>query len=437
MRGLPIGAFLLAVAAGCGGGNSNGPDAPPTGDDGGGGTDADPNAPDARELPDAAVATCIPKAGTNVTLAPVATGLDDPLLVTFAPGDARLFVIEQIGRIRVIKDGQLLDTPFLDLSGPAPTGQVKAGGEQGLLGLAFHPDFRNNDKFYVAYTGKNNDHVFAEFKAIPGTDTADPASRREILRFSDPYGNHNGGAIEFGPDGKLYIAIGDGGSGGDPQDRAQDDTSLFGKILRIDVDTRTDNLEYGIPADNPFATATDGKRREIWHKGLRNPFRFTFDRATGDIYIGDVGQGGQGYPQPYNLPLEEVNVSANTAGINWGWDDREGNRCFEPMPTPQNPNPCLTADRKDPVTVHTGNNWASVMGGQVYRGTCFPDLVGTYFYGDHIAQDLWAFKYSNGQAMNDREVLSNIGPITSIHEDATGELYVTTINGLVRRIIVP
>ena len=428
MRGLPIGAFLLAVAAGCGGGNSNGPDAPPTGDDGGGGTDADPNAPDARELPDAAVATCIPKAGTNVTLAPVATGLDDPLLVTFAPGDARLFVIEQAGRIRVIKDGQLLDTAYLDISGSS--GRVLGGGERGLLGLAFHPDFRNNDRFYVHFSARpSGDHVIAEFKANPGTDTADPGSFRELLRFTDPYTNHNGGSMEFGPDGKLYIAIGDGGSGGDPQNRAQNDAQYFGKLLRIDVDTRTGDKPYGIPSDNPFANSPGGEtdpKPEIWHKGLRNPFRFTFDRGTGNIYIGDVGQG----PNPTNL--EEVNVGPNTAGTNWGWPDREGTRCFRPATG------CATANRVDPVSVHSGNpqGWTSVMGGQVYRGTCFPDLVGTYFYGDHAAGDIWAFKYTNGTAMNDREVIPNVGPITSIHEDATGELYVTTINGLVRRIVV-
>jgi glucose/arabinose dehydrogenase len=267
--------------------------------------------------------------------------------------------------------------------------------------------------------------VIAEFQANPGTDTANLASRRDLLVFDDPYSNHNGGMIEFGNDGKLYIAIGDGGSGGDPQDRAQNDASLFGKILRIDVDTRTGTKQYGIPSDNPFASSADGPgdpRPENWHKGLRNPFRFSFDRGTGDIYIGDVGQE----------LWEEINVATNTPGINWGWDDREGAHCFEPT------SGCLTANRREPVVEHNQSaGWDSIMGGQVYRGSCFPDLNGTYFYGDYSAQDVWAFEYTNNAATNNRQVLNNIGAITAIHADSLGELYVVTHNGVVRRIVVP
>jgi glucose/arabinose dehydrogenase len=421
--------LAICLSAGCGGGGGGDIDAPGGGDDGGdgdgGGNDPDGGGnADARDLPDAAVATCTPKNGTTVALAPVATGLDSPLMVAGAPGDARLWVIEQDGGIRVIKDGQLLATPYLNLAGSS--GPVLAGGERGLLGIAFHPDFRNNDRFYVHYTAKpNGDHVIAEYLANPGTDTANAGSRRIVMQWADPYSNHNGGMIEFGNDGMLYIAIGDGGSGGDPQDRAQNNASLFGKILRIDVDTRTGSKQYGIPSDNPFASSADGAtdpRPEMWHKGLRNPFRFSFDRGNGNIYIGDVGQE----------IWEEIDVAANTPGVNWGWDDREGLHCFEPS------SGCQTAGRVDPVVEHNqSTGWDSIMGGQVYRGSCFPDLVGTYFYGDYSAQDLWAFEYSGGAAQNNRAVLNNIGNITAIHADPLGEIYVVTHNGVVRRIIVP
>jgi len=425
--------MLLSLAlTACGGGGGGSTDAP-TGttddaasDDGTPGPiDAAENAVDARDLPDAAVATCTPRNGTTVGLAPFVTGLDSPLMVTGAPGDPRVFIIEQGGKVRVVKDGVLQATAFLDLSGTA--GPVLSGGERGLLGIAFHPDFRNNDRFYVHFSRKpDGDHVIAEFLATPGTDTASVASRRDLLVFDDPYSNHNGGMIEFGTDGKLYIAIGDGGSGGDPQDRAQNDASLFGKLLRIDVDTRTGSKAYGIPTDNPFASSPDGAadpRPEVWHKGLRNPFRFSFDRANGNVYIGDVGQE----------IWEEIDVSANTPLINWGWDDREGLHCYEPGTG------CLTANRKDPVVEHNQNNgWDSIMGGQVYRGSCFPDLVGTYFYGDYSKQQLWAFEWNGTAAVNNRQAMTgNLGNITAIHADSLGELYVVTHNGVVRRIVVP
>jgi glucose/arabinose dehydrogenase len=377
---------------------------------------------DARPVPDGAVAACTPQSGTSITTELVTGGLDTPLLVTAPAGDPRLFVIQQDGAIRIIKDGALLPTPFLDLSGPL--GPVLVGSERGLLGLAFHPQFAQNDRFYVHYSGKPNGRtVIAEYQATPGTDSADPTSAREVFTAAQPFSNHNGGMIEFGGDGMLYIALGDGGSGGDPQDRAQDDTSPLGKLLRIDVDGRTGTKPYGIPADNPHATSADGPtdpRPEIWHKGLRNPFRFGFDRATGDIYIGDVGQNA----------WEEVNAGANLPGINWGWDDREGAHCYEPG------SGCLTAGRVDPVAEHShGEGWISVMGGEVYRGTCFPDLVGTYFYGDYGVGQLWAFRLQGGVAVGDSQRTASLGNITSIHSDGLGELYVTLAGGSVRRIV--
>jgi glucose/arabinose dehydrogenase len=402
---------LLVFLAACGGGGGDGPDGPPP--------------IDGRDVGDGAVASCTPKNGTTIGFEDVVSGLDSVLLVTAAPGDPRLFVIEQPGVIRVIKDGQVVAAPFLDLSGA--NGLVQCCSEQGLLGLAFHPDFLQNDRFYVHFTARTGgDHVIAEYKANFGTDTADAGSKRELLRFTDPYTNHNAGSLEFGTDGMLYIGFGDGGSGGDPQDRAQDLTSLFGKILRIDVDERTGTKEYGIPADNPYASSADGAadpRPEVWHYGLRNPFRFTFDPANGDIYIGDVGQE----------TWEEIDVSPNLPNINWGWDDREGSNCYEPSTG------CQTSNRVDPVVQFShSQGWASIMGGAVYRGPCFPDLVGTYFYADYYAGRLWAFEYAGGVAQNNRQVSSvNLAGLTSVHAGATGELYVSTINGQVRRIIVP
>ncbi len=359
-----------------------------------------------------------------MALEPVVTGLNEPVGITGPVGDERIFVVEQPGRIRVVKNGVLLATSFLNLSGNS--GPVNYGGESGLLGLAFHPDFANNNLFYVNFTRKpDGDTVIAEFRANPGTDTADITSRRDIMILDQPYSNHNAGWLEFGIDGLLYIAMGDGGSGGDPQDRAQNDTQPMGKVLRIDVDTRTGTKQYGIPSDNPFANSADGAgdpRPEIWQKGLRNPFRFSFDTATGDIYLGDVGQGA----------WEEISAGPNVAGVNWGWDDREGAHCYEPM------NGCLTAGRTDPVVEQpAGNNWHAIVGGQVYRGACFPDVVGTYFYSDYASQELWSFRLVNGVATNHVQVLTGLGPVTHIHQSGLGEMYLLEHGGSLRRIIVP
>lgn len=372
--------------------------------------------------PDALPVTCTPRSGTAVALGPAITGLDGPVGLTSPPGDERMFVIEQGGAIRIIKDGALVATPYLDLSGP-----VLSGGERGLLGLAFHPQFATNGKFYVNFTrDTDGDTVIAEFTAARASDdTAPIASRRDLLVIDQPFSNHNAGWLTFGPDGKLYIALGDGGSGGDPGDRAQNDTQLLGKLLRIDVDARTGAKPYGIPADNPFATSADGAgdpRPEIWGKGLRNPFRFGFDPANGDLYIADVGQNA----------WEEVNAGPNTAGVNWGWDDREGRHCFEPS------NGCLTAGRTEPVVEHAASaGWHSVIGGAVYRGACFPDLVGHYFYGDYSQGGLWSFQLVGGVAQNDRQVIPSVGALTHVANDARGEVWVVTHNGRVRQLIVP
>ena len=380
--------------------------------------DANPDA----YVPDAFVPTCTPNAGTTITTVPFVTGLSQPVMITGAPGDRRQFIIEQGGTVRVVKDSALLPTPALDLDN-----LVTAGGEQGLLGIAFHPKWLENGLFYLAQTGANGDHVFVEYHMPMGSDVADPASRRELLRFADPYPNHNGGMIEFGSDGFLYIAIGDGGSGGDPQNRAQNDAVLFGKLLRIDVDTRTGTKQYGIPPTNPFATSADGAadpRPEVWNKGLRNPFRFSFDRMTNNIYIGDVGQG----PNPPNL--EEIDVAPNAPSINWGWPDREANRCFRPTTN------CATAGRTEPVIVRGGTvGWTSIMGGEVYRGTCYPNLNGKYFYGEYATGQLWSFTWNGTAPVGDAQVVGSLGNITAIHDDGLGQMYVVLHGGSVRRIV--
>ncbi len=368
-------------------------------------------------------AKCVPDAGTTVELAPFVSGLTLPVGLNSPNGDPRMFVVEQTGKIRIIKNRTLVAAPYLDLGGP--TGPVLSGGERGLLGIAAHPQFTSNGKFYVNFTRQpDGATVIAEFTAAPGADTAPISSRRDLLVIAQPFSNHNGGGVEFGNDGKLYIGMGDGGSGGDPQFRAQNNADLLGKMLRIDVDTRTRSKQYGIPSDNPFASSADGvndPRPEIWHKGLRNPFRFTFDRANGDLYIGDVGQSA----------WEEIDYSPSQGGTNWGWNTREGAHCFTPTTA------CATAGLTDPVVEHAaGTGWRSITGGQVYRGTCFPNLVGQYFYGDYVLAEMWAFGVVGGVAQNDRRVLSGVGSITAIHADSAGEMYVVTHDGQVRRIVV-
>jgi glucose/arabinose dehydrogenase len=368
-------------------------------------------------------AKCVPDSGTTVALAPFVSGLTLPVGLNSPNGDPRMFVVEQTGKIRLIKNRTLVAAPYLDLGGA--TGPVLSGGERGLLGIAFHPQFTSNGKFYVNFTRQpDGATVIAEFTAAPGADMAPISSRRDLMVIGQPFSNHNGGGVEFGNDNKLYIGMGDGGSGGDPQGRAQNNADLLGKMLRIDVDTRTRAKPYGIPSDNPFATSADGvndPRPEIWHKGLRNPFRFTFDRANGDLYIGDVGQAA----------WEEVDYSQRQGGTNWGWNSREGAHCF--LPTTG----CPVAGLTDPIIEHAASTgWRSITGGQVYRGECFPNLVGQYFYGDYLLAEMWAFGVVAGAAQNDRRVLSAVGSITAIHADSAGEMYVVTHDGQVRRIVV-
>jgi glucose/arabinose dehydrogenase len=347
-----------------------------------------------------------------LTTTRVASGLTQPLFVTVSPGDLanRLFIVERGGVIKSLHNGQISGT-FLDIHSLVETGYV----EQGLLGLAFHPDYAANGFFYVDYTRHGDGWTtIARYHVAANPDSADPASAEILLTIPQPYLNHNGGMIVFGPDGYLYIGMGDGGSAGDPGNRAQSDTSLLGKLLRIDVNQGS---PYGIPPDNPFANSPTA-RHEIWAKGLRNPWRYNFDRQTHDLYIADVGQD----------LWEEVDFQAagNPGGQNYGWRLMEGNHCYNPA---QN---CDPGGLVHPIHEYSHNVGCSITGGYVYRGTAIPDLQGTYFFGDYCSARIWSFRYQGGTVTDFTERTTELAPgnglairaISSFGEDAQGELYI-------------
>jgi glucose/arabinose dehydrogenase len=349
------------------------------------------------------------------TLSPVARDLDAPLYLTSPPNDGRLFIVEQTGAIRIVKAGELLPEPFLDLSA-----KISCCGERGLLSLAFHPDFAQNGRFFVDYTDAGGTSVISELLVSPEPDRADAASERVLLTVAQPFENHNGGLLKFGPDGFLYIALGDGGSAGDPLLAGQDLTTLLGKLLRIDVDAGD---PFAIPAGNPFANQA-GARGEIWHFGLRNPWRFSFDRQTGELYIGDVGQNN----------LEEIDLApAGAGGINWGWSALEGTECFN------DPN-CQAVGAALPITEYSHRDGCSVTGGYVYRGAAVPALFGKYLYSDFCTGFLRALTVEGGQLVSDVDITRDFGvrragDIASFGEDAAGELYVVDRGGTVFKII--
>jgi glucose/arabinose dehydrogenase len=338
----------------------------------------------------------------------IASGFQRPLDLESAPGDRRLYVVEQGGRIQVILDGQVQATPFLDISD-----RVRSGGERGLLGLAFHPEFASNGLFYVNYTNPSGNTHISEFHAV-SSDRADAASERLLLVVAQPFANHNGGALTFGNDGFLYIGLGDGGSAGDPLGSGQDLGTLLGKILRIDVDS---GAPYAVPPDNPFLSIA-GAEPEIWAYGLRNPFKVAFDRATGDLYIGDVGQAER----------EEIDVglSARGGGENYGWNRTEGTACYSP------PRGCDTSGITMPVVEYDHGQGCSVTGGVLYAGCRIPDLVGTYFYSDYCTGFVRSFRLAGGVATEERDWSSGVGDLGSVSSfgvDAEGEVYVVAYGG--------
>jgi hypothetical protein len=347
----------------------------------------------------------------GLALETVATGLDHPLYLAAPRGDARLFVVEQPGRIRIISGGRLLARPFLDL-----TDRVRDGGERGLLSVAFHPDYARNGFFYVDYTDRHGDTAIERYTVSRDPDLADKTSAVRVLSIEQPYANHNGGLVAFAPDGMLWIGMGDGGSGGDPHGNGQNPQALLGKMLRLDVDH---GRPYAIPRDNPFAGRRDA-RPEIWAMGLRNPWRYSFDRVAGEVYIADVGQ---------NL-WEEVDVAPiGAGGLNYGWNRMEGLHAFRPV---EGDGTRLTA----PVLEYGHHEGCSVTGGLVYRGARIPALRGHYLFSDYCSGWLRSFRYDHGQATDLREWQGvQTASVSSFGEDAAGEAYIVSLDGSIFRVV--
>lgn len=333
----------------------------------------------------------------KLALKPVAGGFDQPTAITSA-GDGRLFITLQRGQIIALENGAR--STFLDIR---PL--VSCCGERGLLSVAFHPHFAQNGFYFVDYTDLNGDTVIARYSANGGAPL-------KLLTIAQPFANHNGGQLQFGPDGYLYIGMGDGGSGGDPGNRAQDLSTLLGKLLRIDVDNGS---PYSVPPSNPFVSRA-GARGEIWAYGLRNPWRFSFDRATGDLWMGDVGQNA----------YEEVDwqLATSPGGENYGWRRMEGLHCFNPTTN------CAIAGLVAPVVEYTHDNGrCSVSGGYRYRGNSFPSMNGIYFYGDYCSGEIWGAVPERDGTMTVQLMLDTTMRISAFGEDANGELYVADIAG--------
>jgi len=369
----------------------------------------------------------------SLTLTQIATGFTHPTYITHAgDGSGRIFIIEQPGRIRIVKNGVVQPTPFLDITSRVNS----AGSEQGLLSVAFPPGFASKGYFFVDYTDMTGiaNTVVARYHVTANPDVADPNSEEIVLGITQPYANHNGGQLQFGPDGYLYIGMGDGGSGGDPQNNAQTPSVLLGKILRIDTEqtappsppsggsllyyfpaiAKTFSIaSYTVPATNPY-TQTAGYRGEIWALGLRNPWRFSFDRSTGDLYIADVGQNA----------WEEVDFqSASSAGgENYGWRILEGTHCYNPS------SGCVPPARYSaPVAEYSHSFGCSVTGGYVYRGPGNAAMQGIYFYGDYCTGRIWGLQNAGG--WQTQQLAQPSINISTFGEDEAGNLYVASYSG--------
>lgn len=356
--------------------------------------------------------------GAGFELESVASGFNRPLYLTHAgDGSGRLFVVEQGGVIWVLQDGQRLETPFLDVSDRISPEALGGGySERGLLGLAFHPDYAENGVFFINYTDRNGTSVTSRYRvSADDPNRADPASEEQLLLVEEPFANHNGGHLAFGPDGYLYLGLGDGGSAGDPQNNAQNLGTLLGTILRLDVNA---DEGYAIPEDNPFV-ADENARPEIWAWGLRNPWRFSFDRETGDLYIADVGQN----------EWEEVNFqpASSPGGENYGWNAYEASQIYSGQPP--------AADPVMPIAEysHSGTGGCSITGGYVYRGEALPALAGVYFYGDWCTGTIWSATAGEGGVWDAQVALESGRRISSFGEDEAGELYVVDYDGEILR----
>ncbi len=357
----------------------------------------------------------------EIALVPLASGIG-PITSIANAGDARLFLTLQTGKVLIFSGGQIQPVPFQDL---APL--VSCCGERGLLGIAFHPQYAANRFFFVDYTNTAGNTVIARYQASAGNpDVADAASGVTLLTITQPFSNHNGGQLQFGPDGYLYIGMGDGGSANDPFCNGQRDDTLLGKLLRIDVNQNVSTAPfYGIPPSNPFVAAGAPADR-VWAKGLRNPWRFSFDRLNGDLYIADVGQNAR----------EEIDFQpgASVGGENYGWKLMEGTLCGSGGSSgcPAGVPPCNSPSFKFPLYeyghVGTGGCTGTVIGGYVYRGAAYPQLAGVYLYGDYCFGRL----FGNGQMLS-----PNVPQLTTFGEDASGEVYLGTGEGRLYRIVPP
>ncbi len=362
----------------------------------------------------------LPTGPDRLALEPVAAGLDHPIGITNAgDGSGRLFVNEQGGTVRVVEPGGTVRAqPFLDLGD-----RVVSGGERGLLGLAFHPGFPADGRIYVDYTRKpDGATVISELTAT--AERADPSSERALLVISQPFANHNGGQLAFGPDGDLYIGMGDGGSGGDPFGNAQNTNVLLGKILRIDVDAAAGGRAYAIPATNPFAakgSVPGGGAPEVWAYGLRNPWRFSFDPANGDLYIGDVGQGS----------WEEVDRQPgdSTGGENYGWNVMEGRHCYGGS--------CDQRPYVMPIAEYGHDAGCAITGGTVYRGSAQPLLDGVYVMGDYCSGTVFTLQVDEG-TVTPKPVLKSGKQISAFGTGEDGEIYLADVSGGgIYRVVVP
>ena len=374
----------------------------------------------------------------------IADGYKKPVFITSSPNNAKLlYIVEQAGLIKIINDGKKLSRPFFDIN-KRVVNPNRPGDERGLLGFAFHPNHTNNGKFYINYMDNDGNTIVSEFSTNSEL-RANHKSERIILKLKQPYGNHNGGDIQFGPDGYLYISIGDGGKAGDPLNAGQDLSSLFGKIIRIDIEQKP----YGIPKSNPFFGQKD-KREEIWAWGLRNVWRFSFDKQTGDKYLADVGQN----------KWEEVNFepASSKGGLNYGWRIMEANHCYDPKencPTEGLIKPIIEYpnDANHPAFAfriieelsfsETDVEGCSVTGGYVYRGQRIKSMQGQYIFGDYCSGNIWTLKVVNGKAINfkNRTEEINIGGgefttyISSFGQDSDGEIYIIDYNGGIYKLI--
>lgn len=434
LLGVPLAGLLALGAAGCDGdgtgqGGSAGTSTSDTGGGGAGGTGTAGSGGTGGSGGSVVPVDhdCSPPEGAvpALKLTEIASGFERPILVKSAPGDnERLFVVEQTGKIWIVQNGQTSAQPFLDIQAlvanpDAPNGYHQ---EQGLLGLAFHPDYATNGRFFVHYsegpftdTNPQGDTRIVEYKRSDSPDLANPNPVKEIFALAQPYTNHNGGSIEFSPkDGYLYIGMGDGGAGGDPQDNGQNKDSLLGKMLRIDVDSGD---PYGIPAGN-----MPGGKQEIWDMGVRNPWRFSFDLCTADLYIGEVGQDD----------WEEIDIEkAGEGGKDYGWNTMEGTHCFEPS------SGCDQTGLTLPVTEYDHVTGKSVTGGYVYRGKNIPGLRGTYFYADYVSGRMWRFAWDGAATVSPIEITSEVNPpeaISSFGQDNFGEVYVVSMYGSIYRV---